>query len=68
MSFIAWIVVIALIVGGLFLWQRTSDAQKCKDMALAAAVDAYPMNEYPNTGQREVLQQSYERSYMTSCQ
>lgn len=64
---IAWIFVIVVIVGGLYILDQKWKLDNCREMALAAAVDEFPISEYPNAGEREILQGDYRREYERSC-
>jgi uncharacterized protein YxeA len=62
------VIVIAVIIGGLFLLDKRQARQDCEDRALVAATDQYPINEYPDTAQRSQLQEDYEQRYLQSCE
>jgi len=68
MSKVVWIIILIVIgVGGLIYLDKRQANSDCKERALAAAVDTYPINEYPNTIEREQLQKTYESRYLESC-
>lgn len=64
----AGLVVVIVIVGiiGLILTQN-GKKNDCEDRATAAAVDQYPINEYPDASERSRLQETYKTTYMESC-
>jgi hypothetical protein len=61
------IIIGILIWGGLTLYDRHQAKRDCDYRALAAAIDQYPLSEYPDTQQRDVLQQAYEDKYLETC-
>lgn len=63
---VAVIVVLLVIVGGIFLTQR--NRSNCENDAARASIEMYPVSEYPDTGERSRLQDTYKQTYMESCQ
>jgi len=61
-------VAIIITVAGLYIFASYQQQHKdCENKALEAAVETYPINEYPNTGKRQSLQNSYQAKYLETC-
>ena len=60
-------VIIAVVLGGLWLLSKNQEHKDCEARAVKASIETYPIGEYPNITQRTQLQQSYEQRYKESC-
>lgn len=63
-NWLGWGVLIVLIGGGVLIYANNSMKDECKNRATAAAVDRYPINEYPDTAMRGQLQEEYKLNYI----
>lgn len=62
------IVAVVLIVIAIALFSSVQKNKECETRATQAAIDNYPINEYPDTLERGRLQSDYKQSYMaTGC-
>lgn len=68
-NLIGWAVIIVAVACGVLLINMYRVNKECEDRALEASVEAYPINEYPDTNERARLQGQYEQRYIQqSCQ
>jgi hypothetical protein len=63
---VAGILLLALIV---FISYQATQDNSCRTAALNASVDAYPIDQYPDTSVRGIKQKDYESRYIgDNCQ
>lgn len=60
-----WIIIIVLVLGGIWLFNEKQKMDDCKDRALEAAIDVYPIDDYPDTSERAKQQAEYEQRYIS---
>lgn len=67
MNVITYAIIGVFILGGLWFFDKKQSTNECNDRALAAAIDTYPISEYPDANERDILQKGYIEKYKQSC-
>lgn len=62
----AIVVAVAIIAIGYAIYHN-NNMNDCKSNADKAAIETYPISQYPDTAQRSSLQEAYKQKYLQSC-